>query len=433
MVALTGEEQAMLGGESGAAVARAMDLLIRYADALGAGRFVETNNIAGVPGSSPQWVKDHYAADGGDYRAVFSRYDLDSDEVVDVPRMNAFSCHLQGGMDPEHWREQGMSEAAHANFVADEAEVAGHGIQLLKTCTPYLAGNMPVMGEHCAWMESSAVVFANSVVGARTNCEGRESTSAAMLAKRIPDWGFHRDEFRLGQHGVSVEVPVDSIFEWGMLGYFVGDAVQDTIPVITGAISDPSLVKHKHFGAAAASSGGVEMYHMVGITPEAPTLEAAFGGRSPKGSGAERFVYDAAVRRRIYETLNSVGTGTDVDYVMLGCPHASIEQVAEIAALVEGRRVHVNSALWVFTSRAVKAAADASGYTKALREAGGSLMTDTCSAISQAVPRGTKVVALDSAKQVHYLPAMMGIEGWYGTTAQCIDAACTGKWRGRLA
>jgi predicted aconitase len=118
---------------------------------------------------------------------------------------------------------------------------------------------------------------------------------------------------------------------------------------------------------------------------------------------------------------------------MLGCPHASIEQVAEIAALIEGRKVHVNSALWVFTSRAVKIAADANGYTKILRDAGGYLMTDTCSAISQAVPKGTKVAALDSAKQVHYLPAMMGIEGWYGTTAECVDAACTSKWRGRLA
>jgi len=429
MVALTREEQAMLDGESGAAIAKAMDLLVRYADALGAERFVETNNVAGVPGSSPQWVKDHYAADGGDYRAVFSRYDLDSDDVVDVPRMNAFSCHLQGGMDPELWREQGMSEAAHANFVSDEAEVAGHGIQTLKTCTPYLAGNMPVMGEHCAWMESSAVVFANSVVGARTNCEGRESTSAAMLAKRIPDWGFHRDDFRLGQHSVDVRMPVDSVFEWGMLGYFVGDAVQDTIPVITGDISDANLIRHKHFGAAAASSGGVEMYHMVGITPEAPSVEAAFGGAA-KG---ERFVYDAAARARVYETLNSVGSSTDVDYVMLGCPHYSIEQIAQAAALIEGRKVHENSALWIFTSRAVKAEADASGYARILRSAGALLMTDTCSAISQAVPKGTRVAALDSAKQVHYLPAMLGIEGLYGTTAECIDAACTGKWQGRLA
>ena len=428
MVALTDQERAMLDGGQGAAVVKAMELLVRYADALGAERFVETNNVAGVPGSSPQWVKDHFKADGGDYRAVFSRYDLDSDEVVDVPVMNANACHLQGGMDPEHWREMGMSEAAHDNFVADEIEVAAHGIQVMKTCTPYLAGNMPVRGEHCAWMESSAVVFCNSVVGARTNTEGRESTSAAMLAKRVPDWGFHRDEFRHGQHLVDVQVPVDDIFEWGMLGYFVGQAVQDAIPVVRGQVAGASLIRHKHFGAAAASSGGVELYHMVGITPEAPTLEAAFGPRKP----IETFVYDAGARRRTYETLNAVGGSRDVDFVMLGCPHASLEQIAEIAGLLADRKLSVNSALWVFTSRAVKIAADAAGHTRALRDAGALLMTDTCSSISQAVPKGTKVAALDSAKQVHYLPAIMNLEGWYGTTAECVDAACTGCWNGRL-
>jgi hypothetical protein len=117
---------------------------------------------------------------------------------------------------------------------------------------------------------------------------------------------------------------------------------------------------------------------------------------------------------------------------MLGCPHYSIEQIAEAARLIEGRKVHENCALWIFTSRAVKTTAEASGHAQTLRDSGAYLMTDTCSAISQAVPKGTRVAALDSAKQVHYLPAMMGIEGWYGTTAECIDAACTGKWRGRL-
>jgi predicted aconitase len=429
MVALTRQEEAMLGGEEGAAVQKAMELLVRYADALGAERFVETSNVAGVPGSSPQWVKDHFKADGGDYRAVFSRYDLDSDVVVDAPRMNAsFSCHLQGGMDPEHWAEMGMSPEAHANFAADEVQVAARGVQVMKTCTPYLAGNMPSFGEHCAWMESSAVVFCNSVVGARTNTEGRESTSAAMLAKRVPDWGFHQTDFRYGQHLVDVQVPVGDIFEWGMLGYFVGGAVQDAIPVIDGAVTGANLIRHKHFGAAAASSGGVELYHMVGVTPEAPSLEAAFGTRTP----GERFVYDAAARRRVYETLNSVGASRDVDFVMLGCPHASLDQLAEIAALIDGRKVSASSALWIFTSRAVKLAAEAAGHARVLRDAGALLMTDTCSSISQAVPKGTKVAALDSAKQVHYLPAIMNIEGWYGTTAECVDAACTGLWNGRL-
>jgi len=428
MVALTDEERRMLDGEQGAAVMKAMELLVRYADALGAENFVYTNNVAGVPGSSPQWIKDYYKEDGGDYRAVFSRFDLDSDEVVDVPRMNATSCHLQGGMDPLLWRDQGMSEEGFANFSYDEEQTAAHGIQVLKTCTPYLAGNVPVMGEHCAWMESSAVVFANSVIGARTNCEGRESTSSAMLANRIPNWGFHLDDFRKGQHSVRVDVPVQDIFDWGMLGYFIGGAVEDAIPVIEGAVSNPSLIRHKHFGAAAASSGGVEMYHMVGITPEAPNAETAFGG----ARRGEHFVYDADARRRVYEKLNSVGQNAAVDYVMLGCPHYSAEQIAYAAHLLEGRAVSPNAELWIFTSRAVKATAEASGHADILRKAGAKLMTDTCSAISRAVPEGTRVAALDSAKQVHYLPAMMGIEGWYGTTADCIDAACTGRWEGRL-
>lgn len=428
MVRLTDDESAMRDGRDGAAAAKAMDLLIRYADALGAEDFVYTNNVAGVPGSSPQWVKDYYAEDGGDYRAVFSRFDLDSDEVVDVPRMNAFSCHLQGGMDPELWREQGMSEEAFVNFATDEREVANHGIQVFKTCTPYLAGNVPVMGEHCAWMESSAVVFCNSVIGGRTNCEGRESTSAAMLANRVPNWGFHKDDYRRAQHSIDVQVPVDTIREWGMLGYFTGSAVEDAIPLLDGSITAPSLIKHKHFGAAAASSGGVEMYHMVGITPEAATREQAFNGSDI----GERFTYGEEERAAVYERLNSIGQSHDVDYVMLGCPHYSIDQIADAARMLEGRRVHENCALWIFTSRAVKATAVASGHEEILRKAGALLMTDTCSAISQAVPNGTRVAAFDSAKQVHYLPAMMGIEGWFGTTQDCIDAACTSRWQGRL-
>ena len=170
------------------------------------------------------------------------------------------------------------------------------------------------------------------------------------------------------------------------------------------------------------------MYHMVGITPEAPSREAAFGG----ADRGERFTYGARERAAVYERLNSIGESDDVDYVMLGCPHYSIDQIASAAHMLEGRTVHQNSALWIFTSRAVKATAEANGYVESIRNAGGLLMTDTCSAISQAVPKGTKVAALDSAKQVHYLPAMMGIEGWFGTTAECIDAACTGRWQGRL-
>ena len=158
---------------------------------------------------------------------------------------------------------------------------ADRGIKILKTCTPYLAGNVPTRGEHCAWMESSAVVYCNSVIGARTNTEGRESTSAAMLTGKIPDWGLHRDENRYATHRIDVEVDVMSVMDWGMLGYFVGDVVGERIPVLVGRYGEPDLIRHKHFGAAAASSGGVEMYHIVGVTPEAADLEAALGSKSP--------------------------------------------------------------------------------------------------------------------------------------------------------
>jgi predicted aconitase len=128
--------------------------------------------------------------------------------------------------------------------------------------------------------------------------------------------------------------------------------------------------------------------------------------------------------------LNSTAKSTAVDYVMLGCPHAALEQLSEAAALLAGKKIRTH--LWIFTSRAVKAEAEAKGYVQAIQDAGGWVMTDTCSAIGRILPPGTKVVALDSAKQAHYLPAIMGIEAWFGSTADCIRAALTGRWNGGL-
>jgi len=424
---LTDGEQAMLDGHAGKAKQKAMDLLVRYARALGAERFVDTTNVAGVPAYYQPVLLDYYKATADDaYDVIYSRFDLDSDEVVEIPRVAVNSCALQGGVDAEGWKTLGKNYEALRMSERSEAASAARGVRILKTCTPYLAGNVPKQGEHCAWMESSAVVYCNSVLGARTNTEGRESTSAAMLTGKIPDWGFHRDDFRVATHHIQVEVDVASVMDWGMLGYFVGGVVGERIPVVTGRISHPDLIRHKHFGAAAASSGGVEMYHLVGITPEAPNLQQALGARTPLAV----IPYGKAEQRRTYDELNSKASDPKVDFVMLGCPHAALEQLQEIARLLDGRRISANCKLWVFTSRAIKIEADASGYTGIIRAAGGSVLTDTCSSIAQAVPPGTKVVALDSAKQTHYLPAIMGIQAWFGTTADCINAALTGRWNG---
>jgi predicted aconitase len=429
---LTDSEQAMLDGRSGKAQQKAMELLVRYGQALGAERFVDTTNVAGVPGQSNLFLEKHYQSAlesvGGRRDAIFSLFDLDSDEIVEVPEVATRSCLLQGGYDPENWQLLGASAEAAQIGRTSEAFAVKRGVEVLKTCTPYLVGNVPKMGEHCAWMESSAVVYCNSVLGARTNTEGRESTSAAMLTGKIPDFGFHRDEHRRGTHLIRVDTPIESIMDWGMLGYFVGDAVQEHIPVLEGAMNRPDVIRHKHFGAAAASSGGVEMYHIVGLTPEAPNASAAFGGNP----AVEELRYGPAERRETYETLNANARDPNVDYVMLGCPHAALEQIEEACRLLAGRRISDNCRLWIFTSRAVKQQSDRAGYTRTILDAGGHVLTDTCSAIGQALPPGTKVVGLDSAKQVHYLPAIMGIQAWFGSTADCIDAALTGRWSGGL-
>ena len=424
---LKAEEQALLDGREGEAVARAMDLLVRYGEALGAERLVDTRNVCGTVGASTPVLRDFANGPGG-LDAVFSEFNLDSPVVVKIPLAKVFTCQLIQGLDPTHAQTQGVKPDVLALHRKQEDFSARVGIQLMNTCTPYQVGNIPVKGEHCAWMESSAVIYCNSVLGARTNTEGRESTGAAMLTGKIPYWGYHQEENRLGTHLVELEQDVRSTADWGMLGYYIGDIVQDRIPVITGVREVPNMERLKHFGAAASSSGGVELYHMVGITPEARTLEEAFGSRNPTAS----LVYGPAERKATFEKLNAAAHDTDVDYVMLGCPHYTIEQIWEACRLLEGKRLHPDCSLWIFTPRAIRELADKNGYTRIISDAGGVLMSDTCTALGQVMPKGTKVAAVDSAKQAHYMPAIMGVQCWFGSTEDCINAAITGKWRGEL-
>ena len=423
---LADDERAMLDGEQGEAVAAAMDLLVRYGEVLGAERLVDTDNVCGANlfGSRHSLVCGSPTPDG-----AFSEHSLDSPKVLPIPPVKAQSYQLIGPMDTKHWQVQGLPQAEHDDIMASEQYNAEHGIHLLNTCTPYQVGNVPLKGEHCAWMESSAVVYVNSVLGARTNVEGRESTGAAMLTGKIPYWGLHLDEHRYGTDLVEVATPVVSNRDWGLLGYWIGEQVQERIPVLDGIEATPDLVKLKHFGAAAASSGGVEMYHVPGVTAEARTVDEAFGGRPPQ----RRLRYGPVERRAAYDQLNVTASDTSVDLVMIGCPHATLGQIRDVVRLLEGRRVHPDSELWVFTPRALRHVAEQNGYARALEDAGALLMSDTCPAIGQFLPPGTRVIATDSAKQVHYLPAIMNVQGWFGTLTECIDAAVTGTWCGEPA
>jgi predicted aconitase len=227
---------------------------------------------------------------------------------------------------------------------------------------------------------------------------------------------------------VRVQVPVDDMMEWGLLGYHIGEVVQDEVPAVEGIRKQPDIAWLKHFGAAASSSGGIEMYHVAGVTPEAPTLEAAFGGNT-----ARRFLdYGKDERRTAYENLNSSARDRAVDFVMLGCPHVSVEQLLQIAAILDGKHVHANCALWVHTPRDIRDSARGREAADTIRRAGAMVMSDTCPAISRAMPEGTRVVATDSAKQAHYLPAITGVQTWFGSLADSVAAAMTGRWSGGL-
>jgi hypothetical protein len=424
---LADDEKAMRDGAEGPAVAAAMDLLVRYGEALGAEVLCDIRNVAGTM-TQPSPVKEALVREGG-WDKAYSVINLDSDHEFEIPHMRVPTCQLQQGFG-----EDSVGIAPYPKTMVElqtdaESFYGDHGVNILATCTPYQVGNLPVRGEHCAWMESSAVVYANSVLGARTNCEGTASTGAASLTGKIPCWGNHLEENRFGTHWVEASVPVDGFLDWGMFGYFVGDLVQENRPVVTGSLARPDLADLKHFGAATASSGGVELYHIPGITPEAPTLEAAFGGRAVP----DRVEYGPRERRLMYEKLNSQGESADVDFILLGCPHASLDQVARAARALEGRKLNPGTELWIMTPRALRTVADRNGYTETIRQAGGRVLTDSCPAMSRSAPEGTRVFATDSAKQAHYLPAILGIEAWFGTLEDCVDAAVTGRWQGELA
>lgn len=423
---LTDDEKAMMDGAEGPAVRQAMSLLYRYGVALGAERMVETNNVCGGSvGSLPN--RRNVIASTDSFDAIFSRMNLDSDEVLEIPRVKTMAYKLIEAGDPDFFDVQGVDERTQG-LIAKNAEFCDRiGIQRCNTCTPYQVGNVPTFGEHLAWMESSAVVYANSVIGARGNVEGAQSTASAMLTARIPYWGYHIPENRYGTHLFETECDVESMMHWGLMGYYIGEVVKERVPIVTNISHHPDLKKAKHFGAAAATSGGVELFHLVGMTPEAPSLEQALGGKAPEVT----LPFGRAQMREAYDNLNCATTDA-VDFVMLGCPHASIEQVRIVAGLLDGKRLSPNCQLWMFTPKALKAHADRMGYTDIIERAGAYLMSDSCPALSRVHPEGVKTVATDSCKQAHYLPATLGFETWFGSVEDCVNAAIAGRWVAEL-
>jgi len=424
MVKLARDEKEMLDGIHGRARQRAMEILVRYAEALGAKRFVETNNVHLLIGFHP--YPEVVTIRDGDELA--SKFLLDTDEKIVVDYVKAFNTTHIFTIDLERWELMGAPQSLHELMEEIKKYCIRTGISITATCTPYQVGNVPTRGEHCAWTESSAVPFCNAVLGARTNTEAAHSAFPIALTGKVPLSGFHLDENRLGALLIDADIDLNSVMDWYLLGYYAGEKSQLKVPVINlkhKIVPDISMLKG--FNAAGASSGGIMMYHIVGVTPEASTLEEAFGGNKAK----ETLIYGQSERIKTYEKLNSAND-PHVDLVNIGCPHYSLDQLREVARLLDGKRVHENVTLWIWTAHQLKAIADRNRYTDIILRAGGQLMTDSCPLNNNLFPAGTKVVATDSAKHAHYAPAIAGLEVWFGSMKECIEAAITGIWRGGL-
>lgn len=422
---LTDAQRAMEDGAEGDAVAAAMATLVSYGEIMGADRLIEVASAAGANIFGPRHSKVFGSEDPA---RLFAEYSLNASlssagEVrAPVPRVRVPSCQLIGPMDRVHGGEvQAIAPDGVAKVHESAAYLDGLGVSMLSTCTPYQVGFLPEFGDHVAWMESSAVVFINSVIGARTNTEGRESAAASMLTGLTPDVGLHLDENRRATVRVRVEVGPGSTFDWNVLGYWMGAAVGERVPVLDGIRSRPDLVQLKQLGAAAASSGDVELFHIPGVTAECAEVEQVLA------PGAEEIVFGADERDAAIERLNATRTGDDVDFVMIGCPHAAYEQIEQVAALLDGREVAADAALWLFTPSALRERAREEGLVARIEAAGARVLSDTCPAIGQFLPPGTRRFATDSAKQAHYLPAIMGVEGAFASTGDCIAAAVTGR------
>jgi hypothetical protein len=392
-----------------------MRWLVEWGDAMGARRLVPVDNTH-ILLTVPNLVAR------GASRATIDRFVSELREACAQPVHPRCYCTVHTAFvtldeldvpenDPEQVRSQRELSAA----------AAAAGFIPTWTCAPYLVGNVPLKGEICAWTESSAVVYANSILAARTTRHGTESAIAASLLGVVPEFGVLLDENRKGTLRIEVRVELESATDWGALGYFAGLHAGLGIPVLDG-VRRPTQDEAKQLCAALATAGGVTMCHIAGATPEAPTLEAAFQGAVPD----EHLTFDSLSLRRTTESLRA-RTGDDIDAVILGCPHASIREISEIASLLEGRRVAPGVRLWVDTARGVKALADFMGCTRIIEAAGGHILCDTCPT-NMRIP--AKRIVTHGFKQAHYARGMLGAEVIVARTEACIRAAVSGRWLG---
>jgi predicted aconitase len=401
----------MLSGEHGEAAAFAMRLLVAFAEAVGA---TELLDISGAH------------IDGCLYHGQVN--------IDFIERLVAGGGHVRvpttlnvGAVDLIHpdLVRLGNPELTHARRLMRAHEELGCIPSF--TCAPYQTRYRPSFGEQIAWGESNAIVFANSVIGARTNRYGDFIDLCCALTGRAPAWGLHLDEPRRGDVLFTLRGFPDSLEATDSLyvgvGLIVGAASGEQVPVIDGLPSPASEDGLKALGAAAATSGAVALFHAVGITPEAPTLDAAFGGAAPARTIEIRPDDVALALGR----LSRVADGTALTAVCLGTPHFSSAEWERLLASLARAAAEPAIPIYVNTDRAMLAVLEADGRLETLRRLRVTIVTDTCTYLTPILERLDGTVMTNSGKWAHYGPGNLGVQVAFGDLEDCVASAIAGK------
>ena len=413
MTQLSDRDRRLLGGDEGPGRELAMRLIVALAEALGATRLrdVSAAHIDGClyHGQAALDFAERLAADGTE---------------VSVPTtLNVGSLDL---LHPELYRGDDETRE-RARRLMDAYERLGCAATW--TCAPYLLAKRPSFGDQVAFGESNAIAFVNSVLGARTERYGDFIDACAAVTGRVPDFGLHREENRRGEVVFDLAELPDALLAqdvvFPVLGHLVGKLAGSDVPVIDGLSSGTSEDQLKAFGAAAASSGAVALYHVVGVTPEAPTLEQALGGRPPSRTTS----VSAAELRGARDELTSTGSDA-IEAVSLGTPHASLDELHSLAELLGDERVDPGVELYVSTGRQNLATLEAEGSLGRLDAAGVRIVVDTCTYVTPIIGTRRGPVMTNSAKWAYYAPANLGIDVVFGSLEECARSAVLGRvWR----
>jgi len=403
----------MLAGEEGAAAQMGMRILVTMAGVYGARQLLDITS-AHIDGCL------YHGLSGLD----FARRLLDGGARVAVPTtLNVGAIDL---LHPEHFH--GSAELAQRSRQLMEM-YENMGCRPIWTCAPYQTGQRPEFGSQIAWAESNAIVFANSVLGARTNRYGDFLDICAAITGRAPAVGLHLAENRRGQILFRLKEIPDRLLQedvfFPVLGYFIGARTGSQIPVIEGLPAEASEDQLKALGATAATSGAVALFHAIGVTPEAATHADAFQGHRPGR------IIDVTIAQ-LRETVAHLATAPDgqIDVVALGSPHYSLREFAALLPVLDRYPPHPRIEFIVCTNRLVMEALAEKGWLPQLKAAGVMVVVDTCVVVAPVVRARQGVLMTNSGKFAHYAPGNIGLQVVFGSLEECVRSGNLGRvWR----